>query len=245
MKKIIGYLKRLPRGECIVFFSEFLVVLFCIVVDIVQIWHPMDTNQLLSVILFAVGAICGANLCKTHILPPLYPQSKIGRRENIDIEYPLYAMWEGAVSIDIAAVSCINISLREHGIYKESLRKGVDFRIIAIDPNSNSYEEHFKYKLPAWETQQSSQASKEALSALIQSASPYENKLQAKYTYASLPYSIMIVTKRNTRESVIKVDFYSIGTTSKDRPSMIIPHSDIDKFEFFKKQFDAIWDTGE
>lgn len=242
MKKIIKYIKNLSFGERIEYLIELSVVCSFMLFNIINLFFPYTDTIKLNLVFFGITVISGVNFYNNHNQKN-NNQLEIGNRGDIEKASPLTEMWKDAKHIDVAAVSCISFAMRERALFEQCLQNKVNFRLVVMNPDSPAYKEHFSYKLKAPESQSYLEPSQKAISSLVDSAQRQNANFKSKLTDINLPYSIMVVEKTNPKESFIKIDIYSVDVATKDRPCIIIPRTEFKKYDFFKSQFNSIWES--
>lgn len=181
-----------------------------------------------------------------NALNKLTANTKLESRRIVENTHSLAERLGGDVDyLDVCAFSCRNLLFRARDYLEELLKKGCHIRILISKQGSAAAIDSYTKKSTGGSLKQRERVITQSYEDLLDWQDEYPEYFEGKTTEEFLPCAIMIVRRKNTIQSTIKVDYYSFNCPDDQRRCVLIPARDTENYNFYKDQFEWLWDKGE
>ncbi len=185
---------------------------------------------------------------------PKKEQTVLKARGDIEDDFSLQKRWENAEEICICAYGIESILTEESQFFEQMLSNGVKFKILCVDPESETADYIANYNLREGREGKRRRVLRNGHELLIDYLEDFEYSKNIEYRLTTLHLEsiLMIVKKKADYISTVKADFVVTCNDSGDvkdnqlfsrsRRCAFIEEHDRDNYQYYCQVFDYLWD---
>ena len=172
--------------------------------------------------------------------------SKLESRKIVEARSSLESRFnDDVVSVDMCGIACMGLlaNAREH--FERILQRGGKVRIVINKVDSPAAIDAYEKKLASGGLSQRKRVISRANEELYDWSTDYPENFSGKLTNEFLPCAILIIRTKDEEKSTIKVDYYGFDCEDSERRCIMISHNDEENFNYYRKQFEWLWEQAE
>lgn len=223
--------------QIIINFFPIIISIIVFVVDMINIFVSGNrkTDFVFEMILLDVTLIA-SYIFVINIKNNMREDNTLQLLSRLSVEEKLQNLFTGADEILFVGISNDGIlNFHNKEIIENAVEKGINFKFVCIDPDSDAYDEILENK-----TNNSRKATKDSIffyNEILSNVS--KDNIEIYLTKINLPFSMVIKRKKGIIK-FLKVDLHGIDINDRERRSIIIDPKDTENILFYENQWNNI-----